>query len=164
MRVRRKHGGDSGDSMLQIEFFLINVQLPGFDFREIENIAQQFHERVRRRFRHCQIFFLLAGEVCIQQQLENAGDAVHGNANIVAHRRQKRAFRSIRHFRFTRFLFGLAAGVFQRAIRFPDLPLQPMPLRIIMHHHDRKAFREAFRICQKGGNRADLNRKIALQL
>ena len=52
MRMRRKHGGDSGDSMLQIEFFLIDVQLPGFDFREIENIAQQFHERVRRRFRH----------------------------------------------------------------------------------------------------------------
>ena len=42
---------------------------------------------------------LLARQITIEQQPRHAADAVHGCANLVAHRRQKIGFRAVRGFR-----------------------------------------------------------------
>ncbi len=73
------------NTLAQREFDGIHFQPAGFDLGEIQNIVQQFEQRMRRKPRHLQVFALLRGQVGGQRQVRHADDAVHRRADFMAH-------------------------------------------------------------------------------
>ncbi len=64
---------------------VFQLQLAGFDFREVENIVDDGQERVGAAARGFDIFPLFVGQFRVEQQRNHADDAVHRRADFVAH-------------------------------------------------------------------------------
>ena len=64
---------------------LVETQLPGFNFREIENVVDDPEQRFRRPLSSRQVLPLLHRKVRFQRQLRHAQHAIHRRANLVTH-------------------------------------------------------------------------------
>ena len=76
----------------------MNIQLPGFDLREIENVIEDLQERIRRRLYGREVSLLLGRELRRQRQLGHAENGIHRRADFMAHVRQELTLGLVRRF------------------------------------------------------------------
>ncbi len=71
--------------LAQTERRVLQIELAGFDLREVENVVQERQQRVGRRLRELEILALLAGEIGLERELGRAEHAVHRRPDLVTH-------------------------------------------------------------------------------
>jgi hypothetical protein len=90
-----------------------DLELSGFDFREVQNVVDDRKQRFGGKPREIQMLALFACEVGIQHQFRHAQNAVERRANFVAHGGQEQAFGLAGGFRgalgVLQFVLGLLA-------------------------------------------------------
>ncbi len=74
---------DRFDHFVEVEWNLLDIEPTRLDLREIEDLVQQFEQRLAREFRRLHIFALLRVERRHQQQVGHADDAVERRAQLV---------------------------------------------------------------------------------
>ena len=84
-----------GDDLVQVERHVVQIEVPGLDFREVEDVVDQLEQVVTRVTEHFDVLALLGGERRFPQQVGHAEDPVHRRADLVAHRRQEFALRPV---------------------------------------------------------------------
>ena len=68
---------------------LLQLDLPGFDFREVENVVDDVQKIVAGAAKHAHVLALFVVERRFRQQLRHAQQRVHGRADFVTHAGQK---------------------------------------------------------------------------
>ena len=113
--------GDAGhgrvDRVPEVERDFLHLDLLGLDFREVENVVDDRHERIGRRLDRFHVLALVGGEIGFESQLGHAENAVHRRPDLVAHVGQEFALGPVG-------LAGLALGLFQFGRPFLDFLLQ----------------------------------------
>ena len=109
-----------GDQVTQPDGLLRCGHLPGFDFRDVENVVEQQHHALARFLHQFGIAALFGREVAVEQQLDETQHAVHWGADLMAHIRKELRLRDSGPFgmaacaheaAFEQFAFGhIAAG------------------------------------------------------
>ncbi len=89
----------------------------GLDFREVEDVAEQFGEMAPRGVERVDIASLLLIERGLQQQLGEPYNAVHWGADFVTHAGQKRTLAPVG-------LLGPLLALFQRLGSIVDMVLK----------------------------------------
>ena len=86
--VRRLHG-QHVDHILQggadVEIQRLQVQLPGLDLGEVQDVVDQGHEGLGGRPRRSDVLELLRTQLRIEEQARHSQDAVHRRADLVTH-------------------------------------------------------------------------------
>ena len=78
------------DDAAQLEVRGGDLELAGFDLREVERVADDLQQRGRRALRGADHLSLLAGQVALGEHFQHSGQADHRGADLVRHRRQER--------------------------------------------------------------------------
>jgi hypothetical protein len=71
----------------------LELQLPRFDLRKVEDVVQDREQAFRRCFHRRQAVALIGRQIGVEQQVGHAHDAVHRCADLMAHVGQELAFR-----------------------------------------------------------------------
>ena len=82
-------------ALAQIERLGLDIHAPGLDLREIEDVVDDRQQRIARLTDRRDVIALLGVERCIQEKAAHSDDRVHRRADLVAHRREERAFRLV---------------------------------------------------------------------
>ena len=85
----RHQAGHVLDRIPQIELDAFNIQPPRFDLREVEDVIDDREQGLGGPRGGADEFELLLGERRIAEEIEHADHAVHGCADLVAHRGQE---------------------------------------------------------------------------
>ncbi len=98
---------DVADDVADPEVDLLDLQLAGFDLREVEDVVDDRQQRLARVPHRLRVVALAGVEIGLEQQVGHADDAVHRRADLVAHVGQEVGLQP-------RGLRGLVAGVGHR--------------------------------------------------
>ena len=79
------------DALAQVEGLALDVQPPGLDLREVEDVVDDRQQRLAAVADGLGELALLVVERRVEQQAAHADDGVHRRADLVAHRRQEGA-------------------------------------------------------------------------
>ena len=91
--VLREQVGGVFDQRAEVERDVFQLQLPGVEFRQVENIVEQFHQHLARVVGDRQLLLLLGVERAIQRQCDHPQQTVERCADFMAHVGQKRRTR-----------------------------------------------------------------------
>ncbi len=143
-RLRREQRRRTLHDLDQIEVDRFELDLAGFELRDIEDVVDDGQQRFRTVAHHLGIFALFRGQAGVQQQSVHAENPVHRRADLVAHIGQELGFgpvRGLRLFLCVRKLFrggpmfrhvGIgpdrAAARQRDAADFQHSPVRPPPL------------------------------------
>src|SRR5215469_2699646 len=114
MCARGKQAHCVFEGVAETEVSLIEIELPCFDLREIEQVIDQGEQGIGGILDRAQVFALLAGELSAQGKLGHAHDRVHRRANLVAHVGEELTLGFGRFFRYVLCGFQLARIESQR--------------------------------------------------
>ena len=92
------HGEQVGrllDALAEGERGRFDVQLPGLDLREVEDVVDQREQRLAAAADRSQVFALLGSERRAGEELGHADDRVHRRADLVAHVGQELALEPV---------------------------------------------------------------------
>ena len=95
MRLNREQPGDIFERIAQIDIQLLEFELAGFDFREVQNVVDDGQQRRAAVADGLCVITLQAVKLRVEQELGHAEHAVHRRADLVAHVREKFALRAI---------------------------------------------------------------------
>ena len=79
------------DALAQIERLRLQLEPPGLDLREVEDVVDDGQERVAALADDLRVLALLVGQRGVQEQPAHPDHGVHRRPDLVAHRRQERA-------------------------------------------------------------------------
>ena len=117
------------------------LHLAGFDFRVIQDVIDDRHQRLTAGTQQSDVRCLLIGQVGILQHLRDTQNAVHGGANLMRHHRQERAFGLVGAFGF------IASGneIFMGLMLFRQVAIgiDPSDQLVIRQRRIRSAFKRA---------------------
>ena len=85
LRPRPRDRQDLGDHAANVAIDHLDFEFIGFDLAEVEKVADQLEQGLRRDARHPRQLGLLAVELGRGQELQIADDAVERRADLVAH-------------------------------------------------------------------------------
>ena len=122
---------DVFDRLPQVEMDLLQLELPGFDLGEVQDVVDQPEERLGGRPDRVREPSLLRRELRAQEELGHPDHAVHGRADLVAHVRQELRLGLVRLLRATRQLLRALRGGLQLFAVDLDLPARRAQAR---HH------------------------------
>ena len=92
---------------------MLDVELAGFDLREIEDVVDDAQQRLGRDVDLPNVVLLARGEPTLQGEVRHAEDGVQRRADLVAHVGQEVALGPVRRFRrLARLPFGLGPPAF----------------------------------------------------
>jgi hypothetical protein len=74
---------------VNIEFDVFDLQLPGFNLREVEDVADDGQQRLPRVAHGLGVVALAGIQVGVEQELGHAENPVHRRTELVAHVRQE---------------------------------------------------------------------------
>ena len=112
--------GDFLEHVPHAERRLLELQLVGFDLREVQDVVEDAEQVARGRMGDADVLVRLRRQVGFESQPVHVDDRVHRRADLVAHHRQERSLRSIRlHRLFTR-RHEVAMGRLLRGHRIVD--------------------------------------------
>ncbi len=77
------------DDRRHVHRLVIDVELAGFDLREVQHVVDDGHQRVSRFARGLHQFALFRVQPALLQHVNHADNAVHGRADLVTHRREE---------------------------------------------------------------------------
>ncbi len=89
VRLRTEQRDEAVQQIAQIEVRVLQIEFARFDLREIEDVVDDVHQRVRRGADDPQVFLHFRLERMIERQLRHADDAVHRRPDLVAHVREE---------------------------------------------------------------------------
>jgi len=78
------------------ERLLLELQLVGLDFREIEDVVEDAEQRPCRGVRHADELVCPVRQAALERELVHVDDRVHRRADLVAHHREERALGAVR--------------------------------------------------------------------
>jgi hypothetical protein len=110
LRAGRDRFGEVLEKLLDRERDVLQFQLPGLDFRKIQDIVDQGQQGFPAGAQHFREAALFRGEIGLQEQARHPDHPVQRGTDLVAHVRQKLAFGlagAIGH-------FGVLLGAFHR--------------------------------------------------
>ena len=84
-RPRRQRLQRVAQGVAQIEIDRLQLELAGFDLREVQDVVEQPQQRIGRLLHQVQVLALLGRQLGVEQQFGHADDAVHRRADFVAH-------------------------------------------------------------------------------
>ena len=79
-------------AVTQIERFMSQYHLAGFELGKIQNVIDDAQQRVGRLLDHVEIVTLLSGEFTLVKEPGEANDPVHRRADLMAHVREELGF------------------------------------------------------------------------
>ena len=79
----------------RLKLGIFKDDLSALDLGEVENIVDQGQQGAPAVLGDFDVMALVRSQVCLQQQLDHANDAVHGGADFVAHVGQEAALGAI---------------------------------------------------------------------
>ncbi len=85
VRLLREQGDGFFDAIAQIEFDILQLQLAGLDFGEIQQIVDQGKQAAGRGFDDVDVTALLPGQIRFKHQVAHSDDAVNRSAQLVTH-------------------------------------------------------------------------------
>ncbi len=97
MGLNGQKARDVLEGIAQVDVERFQLQLAGFDFREVQNVIDDGQQRGAAVADGLRVIALQGVEPGIEQQLGHAEHAVHGRANLVAHVGQELALRTVGH-------------------------------------------------------------------
>jgi len=125
--ARRQKFADAFERGAEIEGAFLDMDLAGLDLRIVENVVDDGEQSLARALDRLGIGALRRGELGVEQQVRHAEHAVHGRADLVAHRGEELALRAVRGLRLVerdgKTLFRLLAvgDVAADGLDFPEL-------------------------------------------
>ena len=78
-------GDGIGQGFSEPEIRFLEIESPGFDLREIQNVVDDIDERLGGAASGLDVFALVRSQIGVQRQLEHPQHAIHRRANLVAH-------------------------------------------------------------------------------
>ena len=93
--LRAHQGNDFGHHLDRRTTGRLDLELSGFDLREVEDVADHFQEVLAVAFDHGDVFSCSASDVLVQHEVGIAEDGGHGGADFVAHVGQKLALGAV---------------------------------------------------------------------
>ena len=69
----------------QVEVDHLQIQLPGLDFREVQDVVDHFEKSLRRDLHHGSVTALLVIQLRAENEFRHSQDAVHRRSDLVAH-------------------------------------------------------------------------------
>ncbi|MEZ4654508.1 MAG: hypothetical protein R3E12_13210 [Candidatus Eisenbacteria bacterium] len=79
------------DRERQVERRVREVEVSGFDLREVEQVVDEREHRLAGALDELGVLLLLLRQRGVEQQMREADHSVHGSADLVAHGREKLA-------------------------------------------------------------------------
>ncbi len=79
------HLGGAVQGLAQVEGAVVEAELAGLHLGEVQDVADDGHERVAALLDDFGVAALEFVEACVQEQFDHADDAVHGRADLVTH-------------------------------------------------------------------------------
>ncbi len=89
MGARREQLGDAFQEAMHVERLGLEMDAPGLDLGEVENVVDQRQQRLAGIAHGLRVVALLGRQIGIEQQSGHAENAVHRRADLMAHGRQK---------------------------------------------------------------------------
>ncbi|MNL26187.1 hypothetical protein D3C87_1477020 [compost metagenome] len=86
-----EHLGGLAEQLLEVEVGGFQLELAGFDLREVQDVVDDVQQRIARPLEDADVIPLLVGEDGIPQELGHADDGVHRRADLMAHGGQELA-------------------------------------------------------------------------
>src|SRR6266849_281819 len=83
------------NALAETEIDRAELQFSGFDFRKIQDVVEDRHQRVGGSFDSSEVVALLVAELGVESEVGHSDDAVHRRADLVAHVGEEFAFRAI---------------------------------------------------------------------
>ncbi len=93
-RAHAERPDQQAHGVAEREVALLEGELARLDLREIEHVVDHGEQDLGRAFRHVQVLALHRLQIGAQHQIGHAKHAVHRRADLMAHIREERAFRS----------------------------------------------------------------------
>ena len=91
MNAVRQQSNHAPNLMAQIEVNRFQAEFARFDFRKVENVVDDAEQSVSALLDRLSLVALFGGQLCVEQEVGHAVNAVHGGADFVAHIGQKLA-------------------------------------------------------------------------
>ncbi len=121
LRPERHEFGRLVQDFMEVEADLFEVDVPGFDFGEVQNVVDQIEEVRAGPPQDTEMLLLLGQEGAFREEVRHADDGVHRGSDFVAHGREELAFGPAG--RFCLLLRAMEVG-----LRVFSLQLVPDPL------------------------------------